>query len=223
MKIFKAIKNFFRSKYYVLYELITLRLMLRVNNMVRKLIISKGKDPDYVATPPPPPPEPPFGRKAEHARGYTGCCVTSGYSMANGASWVKNPTEHPIIKSRQKYEAKQFKSLKVVEEPLQVVSTAASTTITEIGADAISSIRSALRDLEAFTEPAELKLVVSESVSADENKVARAREVCQEMISKGLLQDTPQSIEDQAIEIVKWSDEAFAAFSRVLAMHNIKG
>jgi len=186
MKIFKAIKNFFRSKYYVLYELITLRLMLRVNNMVRKLIISKGKDPDYVAPPPSPPPAPasPFGRNRAHACGYTGCSVTSGYSMANGANWVKKPSEHPIMKSRQAYEAKKFAQVEeIADEPLQVA---------------------------ASTAP------VSEL-----DKAVRAREICQEMISKGLLKDTPLAIEDQAIEIAKWNDEAFASFSRVLAKHSV--
>jgi hypothetical protein len=188
MKFFKNIKSFFRSKYYALYELITLRLMLRVNNMVRKLIISKGKDPDYVAPPPPPPtpPAPTFGRNSEHARGYTGCSVTSGYSMANGKNWVKKPWEHPIIKSRQAYEAKKFSPVEeIADEPLQVA---------------------------ASTAP-QASLIL--------DKIVRVREMCQEMISKGLLQDTPQAIFDQSIEIEKWNDEAFVAFSRVLAKHSV--
>ena len=188
MKTFKAIKNFFRSKYYVLYELITLRLMLRVNNMVRKLIISKGKDPDYVAPPPPQPPPPPAHvvidqetaqRRIERAQKFF------GGSWMGREDWIKQPGKHPVLQSRANYEAKKSApDEQVADEALQVA--------------------------------------VSTAPVSELDKVVRAREVCQEMINKGLLQDTPQSIEDQAIEIAKWTDEAFAAFSRVLARHSVK-
>ena len=122
MKLFKNIKNFFRSKYYVLYELITLRLMRSLNNRVRKLLIYKGKDPDYVAPPPvPPTPAPHVVLDQEQARKR----IEKAHQFASSSwmgreQWVKDPNKHPVIQARKAYEDKLNAPVVLEYEPLQV-------------------------------------------------------------------------------------------------------
>lgn len=112
MKLFHKVKSYFKVRYFALrlslvmffstkywraYEAITLRLLACSNDMVRKLIIKKGKDPDYVA-PPPPPPEP-VKEVVDNRRGNT------AFAFGN-AGFVKNVGKHPVLESRRQLEEK---------------------------------------------------------------------------------------------------------------------
>lgn len=111
MKIFNRIRNYFHTKYVALFELLTLKVMLVVNRMVRKLIILKGKDPDYVAALPPPMPPVPTKAdeewaKLEKAAQNLNKFYSSARTSLNNESWVKTPGSHPVLKSRVMFEKK---------------------------------------------------------------------------------------------------------------------
>lgn len=106
MKIFNSIKNFFRRlsfkiraffyfKYIGIYEVITLKLLATVSQMTRKLIIAKGKDPDYVA--PPPAPAPTIVEVvAEKPRPQINIPYVPAWVKAS----FKNSSVHPVNQSR---------------------------------------------------------------------------------------------------------------------------
>ena len=112
MKFFKSliyrVRLFFFLRYLVAYESITLRLLSRVSLMVRKLIVMKGRDPDYIA-PPPPPPSPPVIQEKPRPYFYVPYIPT----------WVvesfRDAKKHPIHASRS-----NLMKPVVREEPLQV-------------------------------------------------------------------------------------------------------
>lgn len=119
MNLVQTVRNFFHSKYVAIYELITLSLLAQASKMVRKLIVLKGKNPDYVAPPPPPKEEPKLvtldqatvARRVEKIRAAN--FSNRGYTDA----WVKNPKLHPVLKARAEYENKANQP---AVEPLQV-------------------------------------------------------------------------------------------------------
>lgn len=107
MKITNSIKNFFRRlsfkirsffyfKYFGIYEIITLKLLATVTPMVRKLLVFKGKDPDYV--PPPPPPPAPIVKEEEIVK------PRPNINIPYVPEWVRksfgNISEHVVFKSR---------------------------------------------------------------------------------------------------------------------------
>lgn len=103
MKLFKSVKNWFKDKYFVLFQFITLKSMLFTNYLLRKLILMKGKDPDYV-----PPPQPKiadvFGKPVatSYSTGPQPAWVSAG-----PAAWVKKPGAHPVLQTRKQFESKK--------------------------------------------------------------------------------------------------------------------
>lgn len=103
MKLFKSVKKWFNDKYFVIFEIIALKSMLLTNYLLRKLILMKGKDPDYV-----PPPQPKiadvFGKPAptSYSTGPQPAWVSAG-----AAAWVKKPGSHPVLETRRQFEVKK--------------------------------------------------------------------------------------------------------------------
>lgn len=111
--------TFFRSKYIKVYEYTVTKLVKLVNRMMRKLIVMKGKDPDYVAPPPPV-----VEAQSPWASPYK-LSRTSPYSWAAPymPSWVapsfKDRTKHILYKSPPP--APPVLSPTIVETPVPVV------------------------------------------------------------------------------------------------------
>lgn len=104
MKIFQRIGAYFRAKYIGIIEYITLSLLAVTGNWVRKLIILKGKDPDYVAPPPPPPvPQTTYpvvdNAKIENTLAKFFLSKTPSWTRSGQDAWVKQPSLHPILVS----------------------------------------------------------------------------------------------------------------------------
>jgi hypothetical protein len=228
MKLFNNIKSFFRPKYYALYELITLKLMLIVNSMLRKLILSKGKDPDYVV---PPPPEPEISDLWK--RHYEAIDKMNSQYRYNRAASLNNKNVFKSVPTVAK--SKIFaepspaldNALNVViaaaeeevaqtTDPIQVVSSAAFASTANIeGTNSVpvisgeltqSSVQSALQDVNAFI-----------AVAEREDKSTKIKELVSKMASKGLCDFSPEALAAQEAEIAKWTDEAFSAFSKVFS------
>lgn len=126
MKLFKAIGAFFRAKYIGIVEYVTLSLLAITGRYVRKLIILKGKDPDYVAPPPPPPPKDypeynPLEAQQKLATYYNS--KSPSWTTNSQDAWVKNPGLHPVLAARKQFEehliskAAVVASTSVVSEP----------------------------------------------------------------------------------------------------------
>jgi hypothetical protein len=109
MKLFKAIGAWFRAKYIGIVEYVTLSLLAITGRYVRKLIILKGKDPDYVAPPAPPPAPPkvypeynPLEAQQKLATYYTS--KKPSWTTSSQDSWVKQPSKHPVLAARKQFE-----------------------------------------------------------------------------------------------------------------------
>lgn len=108
-----VVKFWLSDKYLLLFELLTLKLVLLTNKVVRKYIFMKGKDPDYVA--PPPTLDDVWGRPSPRlARN-----PFVNFGVKN--EWVTNLSKHPVLKLRDSW-VPPIKNYKPVtqEEPLQV-------------------------------------------------------------------------------------------------------
>lgn len=111
-----AVKLWLSAKYFLLFELVTLKAVLLTNKLVRKYIVMKGKDPDYVA---PPPPEPTI----DDVWGGSFKKVVRNPFVNLGVKneWVTNPSSHPVLKLRNSWvpPVKHYEPV-TQEEPLQV-------------------------------------------------------------------------------------------------------
>jgi len=118
-----CLSKWFNSKYFFLFELLTLKSVLLSNKLVRKYIVLKGKDPDYAA--PAPLPIPPPEPTIEEILNKHGIFSTRGKStnMFGGYKygWVKNPSTHPVLKARAAFKESQRVPVFVPEPaPLEV-------------------------------------------------------------------------------------------------------
>src|SRR5688572_4595153 len=84
-----AAKFWLGDKYLLLFELLTLKVVLLTNKLVRKYILMKGKDPDYVPTL-----DDVWGRPS--ARLAKNPFVNFGVKN----EWVTNLDNHPVLKLR---------------------------------------------------------------------------------------------------------------------------
>lgn len=103
----------FRNAYLVFVQWIALCLTLLTGKVVRHLIILKGKDPDYVA--PPPPPITPMLPTRQELHEESLAVLNKFYSAPRSSNignvdWVRNLADHPIMKSRTTFEARQAAS-----------------------------------------------------------------------------------------------------------------
>lgn len=122
MKLFKAIGAWFRAKYIGIVEYVTLSLLAVTGRYVRKLIILKGKDPDYIAPPPPPPPAPkvypeynPLEAQQKLATYYTS--KKPSWNTSAQDAWVKKPGLHPVLAARKQFEEHLATKVKNTPEP----------------------------------------------------------------------------------------------------------
>lgn len=103
----------FHSKYIKAYEYTVTKLVQLVNRMMRKLIVMKGKDPDYVAPPPP----------VVEVQSPWVAPYKPAWAVPYMPSWVapsfKDRTKHILYKSPPP--APPVLSPTIVEAPLPVV------------------------------------------------------------------------------------------------------
>lgn len=121
MKIFKRIQNYLGVKYVALFEFLTLKLVLLVNQMMRKLIILKDKDPDYVA-PPPAPVKVEEPSKFEQGYERLNKFYSSTRTSLDSGDWIKYPEQHPVVKSRAMFKDKQATLLEGAVEDMAACS-----------------------------------------------------------------------------------------------------
>ena len=103
------------SKYFAAFEAFTLKCLLFTNKQVRKLIIMKGKDPDYVPPPPAPvvaPPPDPYEELLAKRKKFT------NIHLVSHPEWVTDMSKHPVLKLRGSFKAPERPT--PVEQPLQV-------------------------------------------------------------------------------------------------------
>lgn len=98
------------AKYFAAFEWFALKCLLFTNKQVRKLIIMKGKDPDYVAPAPPPDPWEELQAKRK---------LFTNINLVSHGEWVNDLSTHPVLKSRRLLEKHPLRTVPV-EEPLQV-------------------------------------------------------------------------------------------------------
>jgi polyhydroxyalkanoate synthesis regulator phasin len=65
------------------------------------------------------------------------------------------------------------------------------------------------------------KAKAAEEMSSFKVKVARAYELANEMVKRGLLTEDRTAVASQVDEIMKWNDEAFDSMNRVVAKHSV--
>jgi hypothetical protein len=162
--------NFFKRFYLSLVTWFATFLMNRTNAVLRYLIVLKGKDPDYVAPPPPPaysevndPRGTPFPTVEESKAAWMVDLKArpSLQAFVSSDTFVKDNSKHPVLLSRKSYEEKQAKlaAQKAVKSiPVTIVSPPITTDVTEIGGDAIDSLREAVNGMEqslGITSPSE--------------------------------------------------------------------
>lgn len=107
-------KAWLYAKYFAAFEWFALKCLLFTNKQVRKLIIMKGKDPDYVAPPPAPaaPPDP-WEELQKKRKLFT------NINLVSHPEWVTDLSKHPVLKSRRLLEKQPLHTVPV-EETLQV-------------------------------------------------------------------------------------------------------
>jgi hypothetical protein len=64
-----------------------------------------------------------------------------------------------------------------------------------------------------------MKAQAAEEMATFRVKIARAYELANEMVRRGLLTDDRQAVTAQVDEIMKWNDDAFSSMTRVVAKH----
>jgi hypothetical protein len=114
-KFYLGFVQFFHTLHLNWLEWWTTRLTFILNSWMRRLIILKGKDPDYVAPPPPPAPSPydysSQGNTDNLVHGmleYLGNRkVTKKFSELDV---VKGTPNHPVLKSRQAWDLAQIQA-----------------------------------------------------------------------------------------------------------------
>lgn len=130
--------SLFKSLYAKFYVWFTFFLVNWATKRVRKLMCKIGKNPDH-EVPPPPPPPPPKWDEADINRARM--AVVGKYQ-----SYVKNPAEHPVLRSRSAFEERQKKAKtpEVTETPQAPL----APTIIEVGSGAIEDTREAIHSVE---------------------------------------------------------------------------
>jgi hypothetical protein len=123
-------KAWLSAKYFALFEAFTLKCLLFTNKQVRKLIIMKGKDPDYVAPPPPPAPDPWEELQTKRK-------LFTNIQLVSHGEWVNDLSTHPVLKSRRLLERNPLRTAPPVEETLQVAKAQPEPVPVEIAASSV--------------------------------------------------------------------------------------
>lgn len=130
--------KFFRNIYLAIFKWYVLFLIGLTTRAVFKLMVSLGKDPNYV---PPPPPEytPPNFDDMDINRGW----MVDPKARPNiwdvtGGDYVRNPAQHPLLRIRGIWEEQQKKAKKVAENVGPTV--VDSENETEVGSKSIASV-----------------------------------------------------------------------------------
>lgn len=108
MKLFSSIRNFFFVRYVKFIEFVTLLMIARTGNLVRKLLVLKGKDPDYVPPPAPPKAEDKYSvfdpMKAQVTLSNFYSAKRPAWNTGAQDAWVRNPKLHPVLAARKQFE-----------------------------------------------------------------------------------------------------------------------
>jgi hypothetical protein len=125
-------KSWLFSKYFALFESFTLKCLLFTNKQVRKLILMKGKDPDYVAPPSvsAPPPDPWEELQAKRK-------LFTNITLVSHPEWVNDLSKHPVLKSRRLLEQNPLRTAPPVEDFLQVAKAESDPVPVEIAASSV--------------------------------------------------------------------------------------
>lgn len=89
MQSLKSFKKILRPTYVKLYEFLTLKLLAFTSSMVRKLIVLKGKNPDYIPLPSSPQPEVKVLERPQFHLPYVPSWVATSFY---------DKTKHPLYK-----------------------------------------------------------------------------------------------------------------------------
>ena len=138
-------KKFIKKHPWLLFKCIALTMWVcgflarQLNKSMLLLLDLKGKDPNWTPPPPPPPPEPVKERaqlKIPWMPPWVGPLMRRG-GLSN----------HPVLRVRAEYEAKQKALEEAKKAPL------APTVVTEVGGDAVNSLREAIGQIETAVIP----------------------------------------------------------------------
>jgi len=153
-KLFYRFLLFFKGLYVSWLKWRTMKLIAKTTKSVTKLLPHLGKDPNYVP-PPPPPPKPPTPIDETRAAWIVDTKERPA-KMADFGSyepWVKNPTDHPVLRARKLFEEKQAKAeaAKAAREAAREAGDPPMVTnTTEVGGEAIDSLREAIHQVEGL-------------------------------------------------------------------------
>ena len=129
----------------------TTDLISKTNSAARELLPLLGKNPDYV--PPPPSPPPVFKPvNVDETKAHWVVDTKERPSRMNVVGsydpWVKKPADHPILRSRTQYEEKLRAAEAEKEAKQAAIDPPMVTELTEIGGDALDSLREAVTKVE---------------------------------------------------------------------------
>lgn len=145
-KLYYKIILFFHNIYVSWLKWHTMKLIAKATKATTKLLPLLGKDPNYVP-PPPPPPAPPTPIDETRAAWIVDLKQRPHkmYTVGSYEPWIKKPIDHPILQARKSWEAKSDLE-KQGRKP--VIDSPMVTQTTEIGEDAINSLREAVKNVE---------------------------------------------------------------------------
>ena len=124
----------------------TRNLLSKTDDAVRELMPLIGKNPNYIPPPPPAPkPPPPIDESRAAWMVDTKERPTRMNVVGSYDPWIKKPVDHPILRSRAAWEAKQEAAK---APPQAAIDPPMVTSTTEIGSDAIDSLREAVHQVE---------------------------------------------------------------------------
>lgn len=138
--------KFFSNLYFRVVQWFATFLINRTNTVLRHLITLKGKDPDFVVPPPQPPP--PANLEVSVNEDRAAWIVSTKqrpmrFGVGSASLWVSQPESHPILQARKAYEDKLAK-----QAAEKAAKEAQSVELTEVGANAIDALRSAVGSIE---------------------------------------------------------------------------
>lgn len=151
--------KFLRKIYVAIYRWYTLHLIRMATKATHKLMVMIGKDPNAQLPPPPAPYVPPRFDDMDINRAWMVDTKSRGnvWSVTDGY-YVHHPEDHPILRLRRQYEEKLAKqeAEKLAKEAAAKAAEVAEQAlhVTEVGGDAINSLREAVSGVErAVIEP----------------------------------------------------------------------
>ena|SRR5260370_14632480 len=117
--------KFIRNMYVKFVQWITTCLAFALAGFMKHLIILQGKDPNYIVPSPLPELKSPWAdydpaRAQQTINKFTTSRLS--YAKIGSSNWVKNSSEHPVIKARHQFEEKRASDIGLEIQPPELSS-----------------------------------------------------------------------------------------------------